>query len=67
MLVTLIEKQGEIVTYDEISEILFKTEEEYSLYAISKTIQRLRDKLEKNGISGNLIQTLRKKGYLLKI
>jgi len=54
------------VSSDQIGDILFKTKpEEYSLFAISKTIQRLRDKLEQNGISGSFIQTKRGEGYLL--
>jgi hypothetical protein len=62
----LIEKSNSIISFDEIADEVFKGEEEFSLYAISKTIQRLRDKLEANGISGSYIQTLRGKGYVLK-
>jgi len=62
----LIEKANLIVTFDELADELFNDENDFSLYAIAKTIQRLRDKLETNGISGSYIQTLRGKGYLLK-
>lgn len=54
------------VRMEQIGEILFKNNpDEYSLFAISKAIQRLRNRLEQNGISGNFIQTKRGEGYLL--
>lgn len=62
----LILKMDSTVTVDEIGENIFQTTDNFSLYAISKTIERLRRKLELNGISGSYIQTLRGKGYLLK-
>ena len=62
----LILKMDNAVTVDEIGENIFQSADNFSLYAISKTIERLRRKLELNGISGSYIQTLRGKGYLLK-
>ncbi|OGM12893.1 hypothetical protein A3A76_00505 [Candidatus Woesebacteria bacterium RIFCSPLOWO2_01_FULL_39_23] len=62
----LIENADNVVTFDKIADYLFPDSANFSLYAISKTIQRLRDKLEENGISGSYIQTLRGRGYLLK-
>lgn len=61
----LITKSPQIVTFDEINELLTNNYEHFSLYAISKSIQRLRDRLEKSGISGSFIQTKRGEGYLL--
>ena len=61
----LISKSPQIVTFDEINELLTNNYEQFSLYAISKSIQRLRDRLEKSGISGSFIQTKRGEGYLL--
>lgn len=61
----LIAKSPQIVTFDEINELLTNNYEQFSLYAISKSIQRLRDRLEKSGISGSFIQTKRGEGYLL--
>lgn len=58
-------KSPQIVTFDEINELLTNNYEQFSLYAISKSIQRLRDRLEKSGISGSFIQTKRGEGYLL--
>lgn len=50
-----------IVSFDTIAEIVCPTEDRYSLYAISKAIQRLRCKLPHE----SLIQTVRGQGYLL--
>lgn len=61
----LLSRSPNVVTFDEINELLTNNYEQFSLYAISKSIQRLRDKLEKNGISGSFIQTKRGEGYLL--
>ncbi len=62
----LISKSPQIVTMDQIGDVMFqKNPDSYSLFAISKLIQRLRDKLEKNGVSGSFIQTKRGEGYLL--
>lgn len=61
----LIAKSPQIVTFDEINELLTNNYEQFSLYAISKSIQRLRDRLEKSGVSGSFIQTKRGEGYLL--
>lgn len=63
---TLISHSPLPVTMDEIGDIIFKSKpDSYSLSAIAKTIQRLRDRLEQNGISGSFIQTKRGEGYLL--
>ncbi len=51
---------------DELADLLFASEESYSLYALAKFVQRLRDKLEDNGITGSVIQTARGFGYELK-
>lgn len=66
LMTTLISNQNQVVDFDTLGTAMFKSEDDFSLYAISKTIQRLRDKLEASGISGSYIQTLRGKGYLLK-
>ena len=66
LLKLLIIKAGSVTSFDEIGDTVFTSEDNFSLYAISKSIERLRNKLEANGISGSYIQTLRGKGYLLK-
>ncbi len=59
-------KSPDILSVDEVGNILFSdNENNFSLYAISKAIQRLRDRLEKSGVSGSFIQTKRGEGYLL--
>lgn len=62
----LIQKSGSVVNFNELGDNLFTTDTDFSLYAISKSIERLRNKLEQNGISGSYIQTLRGQGYILK-
>ena len=64
--VVLIKNENQITDFDTLGSAIFKSDDNFSLYAISKTIQRLRDKFEANGISGSYIQTLRGKGYILK-
>ena len=66
VLLNLTKNSNTVTQVDDLGNIIFDTEENFSLYAIAKTIQRLRDKLEENGISGSYIQTLRGKGYVLK-
>lgn len=62
----LIENANSAVSFDNIADEIFKGDNNFSLYAISKTIERLRNKLEANGISGSYIQTLRGQGYVLR-
>ena len=62
----LIENNNNVVEIDKLSDIIFNEGEEFSLWAIAKVVQRLRDKLEQNGVSGSFIQTLRGQGYALK-
>lgn len=66
ILVAMINSSKNHITYEKIGEILFKDEDNFSFYAISKAVQRLRDRLEKNSISATHIQALRGKGYCLK-
>lgn len=62
----LISRGNSVVLADEMADLIFSSDEDFSLQAIAKTIQRLRDKLEQNGVSGSFIQTLRGQGYVLK-
>ncbi|MCA9382928.1 helix-turn-helix domain-containing protein [Candidatus Dojkabacteria bacterium] len=61
----LVENSNRTVRLSEISEIMGYMPESYSLYAITKLIQRLRDKLDKSGISSGAIKTVRGEGYIL--
>jgi len=57
----------EVVTFEKLSEIIWKDKatEKYSLYAITKQMQRIRKKLQSHGITENIIHTQRGKGYIL--
>ncbi len=54
------------LSYDAIGNILFSSEEKFSLAAISKTIERLRSKFDSLGISRHHITTASTLGYYLK-
>jgi len=62
----LVKNQNKVVTTDDLADSVFASYDDFSLYAISKTIERLRNKFEANGISGSYIQTLRGQGFILK-
>ena len=60
------QKKGQIVDIEEIANNIWKEkiDEKFSLYAISKTMQRLRSKVKKS-TGYNLIHCQRGKGYIL--
>jgi len=64
----LFRNSNEIVTIDEIGKALWleKSIESFSLSAITKLIQRIRDKIEKSGITPSLIETQRNRGFTLR-
>lgn len=59
--------EGKVVEFDQIYDIVWpdKCAEDYSLYAINKLAQRLRETLKENGINTELIHTQRGLGYYL--
>ncbi len=61
----LFAKQGLTVSYEEIAASLWPNNEDWSLYALSKEIQRLRDKIKSSGINTRLVNAKRKLGYSL--
>lgn len=65
LLLHMLTHPNTVVSYEEINKAL--GQKEFSLYAISKAIQRLRDKLTRNGISSSFIQTVRGQGYFFKV
>lgn len=65
LLSLLIEHRGEVVCTSAIADVLFSDDNEFSLYAIAKNVERLRKKLEFNGVTGSYIKTIRGEGYLL--
>lgn len=62
----LTSKQGELVTFDEIEDVIWGQGEMKSLWAITKLMQRIRNKLIKCGLSENCLRTLRGRGYVLE-
>ena len=69
LLQLLLDHPGETVTIDEIANGLYKRniDERFSMWGINKTIQRLRNKLEKLGLPRSYIQNVRGEGYRLSI
>ncbi len=67
ILKSLIKKKNIVLTFEEMGDLLWKNKvnEKYSLYAITKKIERIREKLYQNGIKINIIHTQRGKGYIL--
>lgn len=67
LLQLFIDKKNQVLTYDEIASTLWKDKyiEKFSLYSISKKIERLRIKTMRSGIPYNLFQSTRGKGYVL--
>lgn len=63
----LLNKNREIVTFDEMAEKIWGTEwyDRFSPYAIAKLVQRLREKIESLETSPEIIQAIKKKGYIL--
>lgn len=58
--------KGKIVPFDELFDYVWKEDNlEYSLYAINKLAQRLRDSFLKSGIKPQLVHTQRGVGYML--
>lgn len=62
----LIDNSPTPVTYDELSDILFPNPDKFSLAALTKSIERLRAKLNDMGISRHYISTASGVGYYLK-
>lgn len=63
----LIEKRNQVVTANDIAERLWAEEAQskYSLYAISKVVERLRKRVQSQGIFPGIIETRRGQGFIL--
>ncbi|MDQ3099680.1 MAG: helix-turn-helix domain-containing protein [bacterium] len=61
----LIEQSNKIVDYDSLGNILWITEEDYSLWAINKNMQRLRKKIMEVTKSENCVKSIKGQGYSL--
>lgn len=62
----LIDKQNQIVSYDELADILWHDDEEFSVWAINKNMQRLRSKLSTLGAPDEIIKVVKGNGYSLQ-
>lgn len=60
-----LKNQDRIIEYNQISNVLNIHDDDYSLWAIAKRIQRLRDKMDELGLGGYIIQNVRGKGFML--
>lgn len=62
-----LENRNKIVTYDQLAAVMWpeNTAEKFSLYAISKIVQRVKDKIADSGIRQQLIHAQRGEGYVL--
>lgn len=67
ILLLLVRQKNALCTWDDLARVLWEKEDEtkFSFWAIAKTIQRLRDKIESLGVTSTIIQAKRKEGYLL--
>jgi hypothetical protein len=54
------------ISQDQLADMLFEHDDDYSLYVIAKFVQRLRELLEAYGVSGSIIQTVRNQGLTLR-
>jgi DNA-binding response OmpR family regulator len=61
----LIEKSPSPATVDELADLLFPNSDKFSLAALTKCVERLRDKLETLGIPRHVIATASGVGYYL--
>jgi len=60
--------EDKLVSFDTLADCIWKGNDEYySLWAINKTMQRLRNKLVKEGLLKDCILTIRKQGYMLNV
>jgi len=67
LLILLIKHQNQIVSFDQAAETIWqeKTDQKFSLYALSKLIENLRKKITLAGINHQTLITKRSQGYLL--
>lgn len=66
VLTLMVERQGELVTFDEIEDVMWGVGGMKSLWAITKMMQRIRGKLVTIGVHKSILRTLRGRGYLLE-
>lgn len=62
----MIEHLGDLVTYDELADVVWGVGEFKTFWALNKLVERIRPKLTKLGIDSTRVQSVRGQGYLLK-
>lgn len=62
----LSEHQGELVSYDELADAVWGVGEFKTFWAINKLVERMRTKLDKLGMDGERVKSVRGQGYLLQ-
>ncbi|EKD57346.1 MAG: hypothetical protein ACD_57C00339G0002 [uncultured bacterium] len=66
VLLTLLKHKNTLVTYDQLANVLWaEAEDKFSLYAIAKLLQGVRQKIRDMGIHNPVIKTSRGQGYIL--
>lgn len=61
----LVSHLGDLVTYDELADVMWGEGEFKSFWALNKVVERLRHKLVEIGIAGSRLESVRGQGYLL--
>ncbi|MFH1244305.1 MAG: helix-turn-helix domain-containing protein, partial [bacterium] len=62
----LMEKFGELVSYDELADAVWGEGEFKSFWALAKLVERMRVALQKMGVDPKRVRSVRGQGYLLK-
>ena len=63
----LLDKKKKICSYSNIAEIIWNDSDSFSIWAISRLIYKIRNKLRQNGLSSDKLKTYRGKGFVLDI
>lgn len=66
-LIKLLENINQAMSFDGISEAMYKSKAEikFTLWGITKTIQRIRDKLQRHGVPRDTIKNIKGEGFVL--
>lgn len=62
----LVDHQGELVSYDELADTVWGVGEFKTFWALNKLVERMRGKLDKQGIEDKRVESVRGQGYLLR-
>lgn len=62
----MIDHQGELVSYDDLADSVWGEGEFKTFWAINKLVGRMRQRLERLGIEGKRVESIRGQGYLLR-